>query len=129
MPKYEATRTLLAPRSDVWAFLADPHRMADWWPGIDGVTPDRRGFQTGARWAIHGDNRPSLTRKAYHSGALHVLQVRPPESASWHLASERFDVQIALAEDGPERTVVTLTVNAPWHGGLRRGLPRQALGR
>ena len=29
-------------------FLAEPHHLADWWPGIVGVEPDRRGFATGA---------------------------------------------------------------------------------
>ncbi len=104
MPRYVATRRLLAPRADVWAFVADPHRMADWWPGIRGVEPDRRGFAAGARWVIHGDERPSFTRKAYHSGGLMVRQVRPPESAAWHLSAEHYDVELKLEEEEPDRT-------------------------
>src|SRR5438093_1080226 len=33
MPRTFATRELLAPRQDVWEFLADPHNLADWGPG------------------------------------------------------------------------------------------------
>jgi uncharacterized protein YndB with AHSA1/START domain len=129
MPRFHATRELLAPRDDVWAFVTDPHSMGRWWPGIVGVTPDRRGFAAGARWVVHGDERPSLMRKSYLSGALLVLATRPPEFASWQLTGERFDVELSLepAEDG--RTRATLAVEAPWRGGLRRRLPAEALGR
>ena len=44
-----AKRELLAPIHDVWGFLADPHHLPDWWPGIAGVEPDRRGLGRGAR--------------------------------------------------------------------------------
>ena len=60
MPRVEAARRLLAPREDVWAFLAEPHNLADWWPGIAAVEPDRRGLAAGARWQIRGTNRASL---------------------------------------------------------------------
>lgn len=129
MARHLATRELLAPREDVWAFLSDPHSMARWWPGIAGITPDRRGFAPGARWVIHGDDRPSLTRKPYLSGALLILEVRPPEFASWHLTGERFDVELTLEEAEVARTLATLAVEAPWRGGLRRRLPHDALRR
>jgi uncharacterized protein YndB with AHSA1/START domain len=129
VPRYAATRELLAPREDVWAFVSDPHAMARWWPGIHGVTPDRRGFAPGARWAIHGDERPSLMRKPHHSGALVVLKVRAPELAAWHLTGERFDVELSLEDAEERRTRATLVVEAPWHGALRRRLPGDALRR
>ena len=50
----EAERELLAARADVWAFLAEPYHLADWWPGIPRVEPDRRGFAPGARWQVRG---------------------------------------------------------------------------
>ena len=43
MGKFAASRDLLAPREDVWGFIAEPYHLADWWPGISGVQPDRRG--------------------------------------------------------------------------------------
>jgi hypothetical protein len=48
----EATRELLASRADAWAFLTEPYHLADWWPGVTGVEPDRRGFAQGARWEL-----------------------------------------------------------------------------
>ena len=41
MPAFEAARELLAPRADVWAFLAEPYNLPDWWPGIGGLQPER----------------------------------------------------------------------------------------
>ncbi|MGI8420898.1 MAG: SRPBCC family protein [Gaiellaceae bacterium] len=129
MPSFSAERELLAPRADVWAFLAEPFHMSDWWPGITGIQPDRRGFSPGARWAIVGINRPSLLRKPNMSGALLVLEVEPLSRATWHLTGERMDVELRLKGTEPDRTLATLTVSAPWLVGLRRTLPRQALGR
>jgi hypothetical protein len=45
-----ASLELLAPRADVWAFVAEPYHLTDWWPGLTGVEPDRLGFAPGARW-------------------------------------------------------------------------------
>ena len=62
MPTREATAELLASREDVWAFLAEPYHLADWWPGIGGVQPDRRGLAPGARWEVYGGSSPTLLR-------------------------------------------------------------------
>ena len=59
-----AERELLASRADVWAFLAEPQHLADWWPGHRGVEPDRRGLAEGARWEVVGDSQPALLRQA-----------------------------------------------------------------
>ena len=58
--RYAARRVLLAPVEDVWAFVAEPYHLSDWWPGISGVEPDRRGLAAGARWKVQG---PSYVRK------------------------------------------------------------------
>ena len=60
MPTYSASRELLASRADVWKFLSEPFNLPDWWPGIGGVQPDRRGFAPGARWQVVGE-QPSVT--------------------------------------------------------------------
>ena len=56
-----ASLELLAPRADVWGFLAEPYHLSDWWPGITGVEPDRRGFAPGARWKVHSTKRNVFT--------------------------------------------------------------------
>ena len=129
MPTYEATRELLAPRADVWRFLSEPYNLADWWPGISGLQPDRRGLAPGARWQILGDNRPSLFRKPNMSGMLLVLDVKPYEEFSFQLTGERLHVTLHLSEPKPDRTLARLTVSGPLLIGLRRSMPSRALGR
>ncbi len=129
MPTYQSERELLAPRADVWAFLAEPYNLPDWWPGISGLQPDRRGFAPGARWQIVGENRPSLLRKPNMSGILLVLAVEPYERFAFQLTGERLDVELRLSEAEPKRTLARLSVSGPVLVGLRRSLPQKALGR
>ena len=129
MPTYEATRELLAARADVWAFLSEPYNLPDWWPGISGLQPDRRGLAPGARWQIVGDNRPSLLRKPNMSGTLLVLAVEPYERFSFQLTGERLEADVRLSAPQPERTLVQLTVSGPALVGLKRSMPERALAR
>jgi hypothetical protein len=129
VPRYEASRELLAPRPDVWAFVSEPYHLPDWWPGISGLQPDRRGFAPGARWQVLGSNRPSLFRKPNMSGTLLVLAVEPYERFAFHLTGERIDVELRLAASRPDRTLATLAVEGPLLIGLKRSLPRDALAR
>jgi uncharacterized protein YndB with AHSA1/START domain len=131
MPAYSAARELLAPREDVWAFLAEPNHLSDWWPGINGVQPDRRGLAPGARWRIEGLGRPTYVvgRKPDVAGTLIFLDVRPPEFAAWQFVQARLDVELRLTETAANRTRVELTISAPLLAGLRRSLPHKALTR
>ena len=70
MPRYTAERVLLAPLDDVWDFLAEPYNLADWWPGIAGVEPDRRGLAAGARWKVVGPSQPGYFRRRQATGTL-----------------------------------------------------------
>jgi len=129
MPRVEAARELLAPREDVWAFIAEPHHLADWWPAIAAVQPDRRGFAPGARWQVHGRNRPSLFRRPSPSGTLLVLAIEPLERWAFQLTGERLEVEIRLSASAPDRTVAVVSVTGPWLIGLGKSLPRSALAR
>jgi hypothetical protein len=129
MPKASASRLLLAPRDDVWAFIAEPHHFSDWWPGIAGVQPDRRGVAEGARWDVLGHDRPTLLRRATSSGKLLVRGVQRPERFAWTLMGDHIDAELRLEEQGPRRTMATLVVEAPWLYGFSRALPRRALTR
>jgi uncharacterized protein YndB with AHSA1/START domain len=129
MPTYTESRELLAPLDDVWFFLVEPHHFSDWWPGVAGVTPDRRGLAPGARWRLHAGTRPSLFRRPAVESTLMVLEVEPPTRVAWYLTSERLDVELTLADSGPRRTRAELTVTGPFLVGLRRSLPRNALNR
>ena len=67
MSLIEATGELLSDRRDVWALVAEPYHLPDWWPAYTGVKPDRRGLAEGARWEVDPQPRsgiPAATRKA-----------------------------------------------------------------
>jgi uncharacterized protein YndB with AHSA1/START domain len=129
MPRASASRELLAARADVWAFIAEPHHFPDWWPGVGGVQPDRRGFAEGARWGVRGIEQPTLFRRPTSSGMLLVRAVQSPERFAWTLTGNRIDAELRLEEHGPERTIAMLDVEARWLFGFSRALPRTALTR
>ncbi len=129
MPTVRATRELLAPRDDVWAFIAEPYHLSDWWPGIAGVQPDRRGLAPGARWQVVGDSRPRLFRRPNPTGMVLVLEVEPPRRAAWHLTGDRIDVELTLQPSAADRTLAQLVISGPSLIGLSRSLPVKALSR
>jgi uncharacterized protein YndB with AHSA1/START domain len=134
--QYAATRELLAPVEDVWAFIAEPYHLSDWWPGVSGVEPDRRGLAPGARWRLRGATRPgdglgllaTMTRAPSAAGTLLVLEVVPGERVRFHFVQDRIDADLQLARSRPERTRAALVVEAPFLR-VRRTLPTRALAR
>ena len=129
MPRFAADRILLASLDDVWAFLCEPYNLADWWPGVSGVEPDRRGLAPGARWKIVGPNAPSYFRRPQASGTLLVLDVVPKERIAFRLMGDRIDAEVSLRATDEGRTEVALVVDGPWLVGLKRSFPRLALER
>jgi uncharacterized protein YndB with AHSA1/START domain len=129
LPRYAAERVLLAPIGDVWSFVAEPYHLSDWWPGISGVEPDRRGLASGARWKVLASSSPGLFRKPESSGVLVVQAVVPRERISFQLTRDRIVAELELAATDEDRTRVTLTVDGPFLVGLRRRFPEQALAR
>jgi hypothetical protein len=129
LPTYTETRELLAPLEDVWLFIAEPHHFSDWWPGISGVHPDRRGLAPGARWQLTASMLPSLFRRPAAESTLLVREVDAPVRVSWHMTAERLDVVLELSDAGSHHTRAELTVSGPFIVGLRRTLPRNALSR
>ena len=107
----EATLELLAPRADIWAFLAEPYHLADWWPGISGVEPDRRGFAAGARWKVVVSSRNVFVGRRARETMLLVRAVDPFERWSWHLLSAKLDVEVRLRAVADDRTSVTVAVS------------------
>ena len=107
----EASRELLAPREDVWKFLAEPYHLSDWWPGITGVEPDRRGFSPGARWKVQGSKRNVFTGRRSVETLLLIREIDPYERWSWHLLEPVTDAEIRLQAIAPDRTLVTVTTS------------------
>src|ERR671935_2554369 len=112
MRRATASRELLAAREDVWSFVAEPRRFADWWPGIAAVEPDRRGLAPGARWIVHAATRPVLLKASGYSGVLVVRAVEPFERLAWTLTGDRLDVELRLESTRPDRTRVSLEITA-----------------
>jgi uncharacterized protein YndB with AHSA1/START domain len=123
----QAERQLLAPRADVWGFLAEPYHLSDWWPGIAGVEPDRRGFAPGARWRVRGTRwtNPFTGRRPMEQ-LLVIREVDPYERWAWQLVQDRLDVDVRLRSLGEERTVVVISVEGRFLLGARQSLPRKA---
>jgi uncharacterized protein YndB with AHSA1/START domain len=124
----EATRELLASPEDVWRFATDPFRVADWWPGVAGVRPDRRGLAEGARWHVQGRASPGLVRRPHAEGLLLVRRVEQPSLFAFHLTAERLDVELRLEPTGPRRTRALLALDGPLLA-VRRSLATRALRR
>jgi hypothetical protein len=126
----EAERELLAPRADVWAFLAEPYHLSDWWPGIAGVEPDRRGFAPGARWQVRGTRWTNpLTGRRPMEQLLLIREIDTYERWAWHLVQDGLDVEVRLRAVAPDRTVARVAVEGAWLVGARRSLPRRAVER
>ena len=117
----EAFSDLLASREEVWAFLAEPYHLADWWPGITGVEPDRRGFAPGARWKVHASKWNLFTGRRNIETMLVVRDVEPYERWSFHVVGTKLDAEVRLRSVGADRTLVTVAAD--------REKPERAVGR
>jgi uncharacterized protein YndB with AHSA1/START domain len=109
-----ATRELLAPREDVWGFLAEPNHLLDWWPGILGVVPDHRGFAPGARWQVRVRKQNVFTGRTVKETLLLIREIDLYERWSWHLVALKLDVEIRVRAAG-EHTIVTCTTSGRRH--------------
>src|SRR3954471_4622584 len=128
MPTATAERKLLAPPEEVWRFLAEPRHLADWWPGIAAVEPDRRGLAPGARWTVRGSGRAALFRRAHAEDTVVVRDVDALTRVAWHHVRQRLDVELELEPAG-RTTPARRAVRSPWLVGFARSLPREALAR
>jgi uncharacterized protein YndB with AHSA1/START domain len=126
----EARRELPAGRAAVWAFLAEPYHLSDWWPGVAAVQPDRRGFAPGARWQLRGTRWTNpFTGRQPMEQLLVVKTIEPYERFVFHLVADRLDVEVALAAVAEHRTVATVAVEGQFLLGGRRTLARHAAAR
>jgi hypothetical protein len=116
-----ATLELLATRADVWAFLAEPYHLSDWWPGITGVEPDRRGFAPGARWKVLATKRNVFVGPRPTETMLLIREIDEYERWTWHLLAPKTEVEIRLQSAGAEKTLVTISTN---RGSASRAVQR-----
>ena len=123
-----ASVELLASADDVSAFLAEPHNLSDWWPGIATIEPDRRGYAQGARWRVR-TSEASLFRRAQAEDTLLVTAAEPKRFA-FELVRAKVKADLRLEPAGPSRTAAELRVEERFSFGFRRGWrAREALAR
>jgi uncharacterized protein YndB with AHSA1/START domain len=126
-----ASRVLLAPRGDVWAIVAEPYHLPDWWPAYTGVEPDRRGLVEGARLTVLRSRTPGFLRKPRGKGLIVVRRVSPGEELAWLDLAQNVEAGLRLEDEGRE-TRATAFVDGPLWRLLAegaRGLPRLAVAR
>ena len=103
-------RELLATRADVWAFFEEPNHLTDWWPGILGVVPDRRGFAPGARWTVEIRTQNIFTGRGVKESLLLVDAVEPYERWAWRVLAGKLAVELRL-QARADHTLVTCTAS------------------
>jgi uncharacterized protein YndB with AHSA1/START domain len=126
-----ASRVLLASREDVWAIVAEPYHLPDWWPAYTGVEPDRRGLVAGARWTVLRSRTPGFLRKPRGKGLIVIQRVSPGEELAWLDLSQNVEAGLTLEDEG-RGTRATAFVDGPFWRLLAegaRGLPRLAVAR
>jgi len=126
-----ASRVLLASREDVWAIVAEPYHLPDWWPAYIGVEPDRRGLAEGARWTVLRSRTPGFLRKPRGKGLIVIQRVFLGEELTWLDLSQNVEAGLRLEDEG-RGTRATAFVDGPFWRLLAegaRGLPRLAVAR
>lgn len=122
----------MATRGDVWALLAEPHHLSDWWPGYTTIRPDRRGLAEGARWQVVRGTMPGLLRKPGGNGLIVITAVEPGIRLAWRDLQQSFDADLRLEPAPGGHTRALLVLEAPWWRVVLEGVrlsPRQSLAR
>jgi len=128
----DAVGELEAPRSDVWALVAEPYHLPDWWPAYRGVEPDRRGLAVDARWTVLRSSRAGLLRRPGGRGTIVIARVVGGWELGWRDVEQGIDCRVALDNAGADRTRAHIAVEGSWTRLLLEGarpLPREALAR
>jgi uncharacterized protein YndB with AHSA1/START domain len=113
MSRVEATGELQSDRRDVWALIAEPYHLPDWWPGYTGVKPDRRGLAENARWEVVRAKAPGWLRRPGGEGLIIITKVVEEWELRWHDVKQGLDAGIALDNAGTGRTRAAIFVDGP----------------
>jgi hypothetical protein len=132
MTLIEAEGELQSDRRDVWALVAEPYHLPDWWPAYTGVKPDRKGLAENARWQVIRGTAPGFLRRPEGEGLIVITKVVEGWELRWHDVKQDLEAGVLLDNAGTARTRATTFVSGSW---LRlvaegaRGLPEKALTR
>jgi len=123
-----ASTELRAEPEDVWAFLAEPRHLSDWWPNLGGVEPDRRGLVPGARWAVRSRESTWLSRAGTEDTLL-VRVAEPSRRLGFELVRARIRAELVLTRIEPGLTRAELSASGSVLRGFTRSLAGDALAR
>lgn len=134
--RIEARGELLSPPADVWRLLGEPYQLPDWWPGYQGVEPDRRGLAEGARWSVNrgatGSGTSNLPTRPGGGGTIVLTRVVEASFLAWHDVELRVECAVALEPGARRRTTATASIEGSWARVTfewLRPVPRDALRR
>jgi uncharacterized protein YndB with AHSA1/START domain len=128
----EVAGEIESPRADVWALVAEPYHLPDWWPGYQGVRPDRRGLAENARWEVLRSDAPGFLRRPGGRGLIVITRVVEGWELAWHDVEQALDAGIVLDNAGTGRTRAVVRVDGAWWRLYIEGArnhPRRALAR
>jgi hypothetical protein len=128
VPTSHARRELLSPLQDVWQVLAEPYHLADWWPGLGAVEPDRRGVAAGARWQVQSRGA-TLLRGAQAEDVLLVTVADPMQRLAFEFVRAKMRADLEICPAGPATTDAELTVTGPLVLVFSRNIAKDALAR
>ena len=122
---------LVASREDVWALVAEPYHLPDWWPAYTGVEPDRRGLAEGARWTVLRSRTPGFLRKPRGKGLIVIQRVSPGEELAWLDVAQNVEAGLRLEDEGRGTRATAFVDGSLWRllAEGARGLPRVAVAR
>jgi hypothetical protein len=132
MSLIEATGEVQSDRRDVWALVAEPYHLPDWWPAYTGVKPDRRGLAENARWQVIRNTAPGFLRRPRGEGIIVITRVLEGWELRWLDVKPGIEAGVRLDNAGSGQTRATTFVSAPWVRLVAegaRGLPDRALTR
>ncbi|HEY3071126.1 MAG TPA: hypothetical protein VGJ34_12520 [Gaiellaceae bacterium] len=126
-----ASRVLLARREDVWALVAEPYNLPDWWPAYSGVEPDRRGLSENARWTVMRSRTPGFLRRPRGRGLIVIRRVIPGAELAWLDVAQDLEAGVRLEDEGRDTRATAFVEGAFWRilAEGANGLPRLAVAR
>ena len=129
MPRVTRTRTIVAPREQVWDLVSDPHHLPRWWPRAIRVEDVRQvGSGKRSRWTtVLGTARGRGVRADYRcasaaAGERYVWE-QEIEGTPFERILRSSRLEIGLAEAGDGATSVTLDSSERLRGLSRLGSP------
>jgi uncharacterized protein YndB with AHSA1/START domain len=132
VPAVRRSRTVAAPRDEVWDVVSDPHHLPRWWPNVqrvEEVTED--GWTNVLRTEKGKAVRADFTRVAAEPPRRLVWQQEVEESPFERILS-RSVIELSLEPDGDRATRVSLRLDQGLRGmyrfgsvGVRRAARRQ----